>query len=181
MKPAFKIIFQIFLVLLFGILGCESDTPNSPTKNLALNRSTNQLHFLKSQSSVFNKVFTTERYVAASEGGTVLVGDETSGYCSIHFMPGDLTDNTLISFEWNSQNFFTELNPHGIYFNNPVRLTLSYNQADVSAVDEENVRIWYYDESQNAWELIGGQVDTENRQVEAYISHFSRYALAEED
>ena len=181
MKPAFKILSQIFLVFLFGILGCESDTPNNPIKDLATKRSTNQLQFLKPQKSGFNKAFKAEQYVTASDGGTVLLGDETSGYSSIDFMPGDLINNSVIIFEWDSQSFFAELNPHGIYFNNPVRLTLSYNEADVSGVQEENLRIWYYDESQDDWELIGGQVDTEERQVEAYIGHFSKYALAEED
>lgn len=181
MKPAFKTLSQIFFVLLFGILGCQSDAPNSPIKDLPLKRSADQLRFLKPQNAAFNKVFRIEQFVIAAEGGTVLLGDEISGYLSLDFMPGDLTDNTVITFEWDSQSFFAELNPHGIYFNNPVRLTLSYNGADLSGVDEENLRIWYDDEPQNAWELIGGQVDPEERQVEAYINHFSKYALAEED
>lgn len=181
MKLAFKIIFQLFFVMFFGILGCQSNAPNSPIKDTPLSRSTDQLNFLKPQKSAFNKVFRTEQYVTAAQGGTVLLGDENSGYLSLNFMPGDLTDNTVITFEWDSQSFFAELNPHGIYFNNPVKLTLSYNQADVSAVQEEDIKVWYYDEPQNTWELIGGQVDTETRHIETYINHFSLYALAEED
>lgn len=181
MKPAFKIVSLILFAMLIGILGCQSDAPNSPIKDLSITRSGNKLQFLKSQKSSFSKVFKTERYVTTSAGGTVLLGDETSGYCSIDFMPGDLKANTLISFKWDSQNFFAELGPHGIHFNNPVRLILSYNDADVSTMEAENLRIWYYNEPQDAWELIGGEVNTEDQQVETYINHFSKYALAEED
>lgn len=181
MKLSAKISSQILLVLLLGMIGCQSDAPDSPLSDLSIKRSTNQLQFLKPQRSEFNKVFKTEQLVTASQGGTVVLGDESSGYCSIDFMPGDLTENMVISFRWDSQSFAADLTPHGIYFNNPVRLNLSYNDADVSNVDEEALRVWYYHGPEDNWELIGGEVDTEGQHVETYISHFSKYALAEED
>jgi hypothetical protein len=181
MKPSFKVISQIFLVLVFGILGCQTNAPDSPLTDLTVKRTPNQLQFLQAQKLGFHKVFKTEQYVTASGGGTVLLGDEEYGYCSLEFMPGDLNDNTIIIFEWDTDNFTAELTPHGINFNNPVKLTLSYKDADLSTVEEQALRVWYYEEPENDWELVGGQVNEEEQQVEAYISHFSRYALAGED
>ena len=181
MKLAFKILPQILFVLLFGILGCETNAPDSPLTALSIKSTTNQLQFLQPQRSGFNKVFKAEQYVTASGGGTVLLGDEQYGYCSLDFMPGSLNENTTISFRWDSQSFMAELTPHGIYFNNPVKLTLSFKNGEVSTQEAGALRVWYYNEPETNWELIGGEVDLEGQQVETYISHFSKYALAGED
>lgn len=181
MKPAFKVLSLLFLVLIFGIMGCQTNSPDSPLTDLTIKRSQNQLHFLQPQKSNLQKVFKTEQYITVASGGTIFLGDEDNGYCSLDFKPGDLTENTLIAFTWNSQNFIADLGPHGIQFNNPVRLTLSYKDANVSTVQEEGIRVWYYNEPETNWELIGGEVNAEEQQVETYIGHFSRYALAGED
>lgn len=179
MKPASRISVQMFLILVFGILGCQSNSPNSSTADPTPQHSSSQPHFIKPLKSGFNKVFKTEQYIVASEGGTVLVGDEEYGYSSLEFMPEDLTENTTIVFRWDSQSFMAELTPHGIEFNSPVKLTLSFRDGDVSTEQAEALRVWYYNEPE--WDLIGGEVDLEEEHVEAYISHFSRYALAAED
>jgi hypothetical protein len=184
MKSLNKLLFNVLIFavssFIIGNLGCQSDSPSSPTSGIKPN-STTQLHFLTPSESHFNKAFKVEQNISASSGGTIVVGDEASGYSSLDFMPGDLNYDTIITFRWDDQNYSAEFTPHGINFNNPVRLNLSYKTADVSAINEEALRIWYYNDNENHWELIGGEVDTEKQEVSAYINHFSRYELAGED
>lgn len=185
MKALNKLLFKVLIFTLVSFvvsnLGCQSDTPSSPSSNLQEMQQSSQIHFLYTKGIHFNKAFKTEQLITESAGGTIIVGDETSGYSSLNFMPGDLNNNTMITFRWDTDNYIAEFAPHGIYFNNPVRLDMSYKTADLSAINEETLRIWYYNENEQAWELIGGEVNTEEQEVSAYINHFSRYALAGED
>ena len=185
MKTLYKIVLQLLLFSLSGIilsnLGCESNAPNSPSTDVVKIRSTGQLQFLKPQKIRFNKGFQEKQNISASNGGTILVGDEISGFSSINFKSGDLNYDAVITFGWDSQGYFTRLSPHGIQFNNPVRLVLSYKDADLTNVDENNIQIWYYNDLNNSWELIGGEVNKDEKQVEGYIWHFSKYALADDD
>jgi hypothetical protein len=185
MKTLNKSLFNVLLISVSALillnLGCQSDTPSSPSTDLRVTRSSTQLHFLQPSEMEFNKTFRVKQYISENEGGTIVAGDEVSGYMSLDFMPGDLNYDTIIIFKWDTNNFGAEFAPHGISFNNPVRLNLSYKTADVSAIDEESIRLWYYNENENNWELVGGDVDTEEKEVSTYISHFSRYALAGED
>lgn len=185
MKTLHTIVFQVILLSLFSIilvnLGCQSDAPNSPSSDVVIMRSTDQLQFLKPQKMRLKKAFQGEQYINANDGGTILVGDEISGYSNINFKPGDLNYDAVITFGWDSQGYFTELSPHGITFNTPVKLCLSYKDADLTNVTEDNIQIWYFNDFKDSWELIGGEVDKDKKQVQGYIRHFSRYALADED
>ena len=177
-----KRIFSYFLFVLavstvLFSLGCQSNTPNSPLPNSKTFRANDQLIFLTSQKGSLAKNIVTTKFINAEEGGTILVGNEESGYSSIHFMPGDLNEDALITFSWNTNRHIAELLPHGLIFNNPVALNLSYQNANCEELSENNIRIWYFNEDENAWELIGGDVNPVERRVEGFIGHFSKYAL----
>ena len=87
---------------------------------------------------------------------------------------------TPITFWWESNSFQAEFSPHGTMFNVPVRMELSYEDADLTGIDENDLRIYYYNDATQEWELIGDQVDTVNKIVIGYTNHFSRYAIGME-
>lgn len=172
----FTSILTLLLILsLFLMLSCEKAVVTQPIDQAVQI----QPKFLKSLNAGFDKPFLTEQYVAASAGGIVSVGDDVCGYSELVFLPGDLPADTTIVFGWDSQGYITDLGPHGIVFNGPVVIRLSYKDADLTGVNEDNLRIWYYDEQANEWELIGGTVNKNEKLVEGTVEHFSRYAIGE--
>lgn len=183
MKPRKQFLKWIILTALFVALlipfGCEKQSPFQPVSRNKVIRETSQIHFLKSKHPGFAKTFRKVQWITVANGGTITVGDDSSGYSDISFLSGDLDQDTLITFGWDSEGYISELSPHGIEFNNPVALRLSYKDADLSGVVEDSLRIWYYHEGSDVWELIGGTVNKTEKRVEGYINHFSRYAIGD--
>jgi hypothetical protein len=175
---SFRNLALVFAALLL-MIGCETQSPVSPSPVAKIVRSTDQMKFLHAKTIRFEKEFRADQLITASDGGTISVGDDISGVSTIQFQPGDLNDDRLISFGWDSQGYVTELGPHGLVFNHPVELDLSYKDADLTGVDEDNLKIWYYNEGNDNWELIGGTVDKTAKRVEGTILHFSRYAIGD--
>jgi len=50
----------------------------------------------------------------------------------------------------------------------------------LGSTDENDLRIWYYDENNSLWELTGEIVNTQEKYVEGTTTHFSRYAIGSE-
>lgn len=170
--------FVFAAIMLLFFLACQTNTPNSAIPNTENLRADNQLRFLPVQAGNFTKNMVKKQLISANEGGTILVGDEEIGYSSIQFMPGDLSEDVLITFNWDNREHIAELSPHGLVFNNPVALNLSYGNANLSDMAEGDIRIWYFNESESAWELVGGDVNHAEKRVQGFIRHFSKYALA---
>ncbi len=64
--------------------------------------------------------------------------------------------------------------PHGLKFKSPVRLTLAYGHCDQTAVH----RVAYIDDSDNILEWPSSQDAVSTKLVDAYLTHFSKYAIA---
>ncbi|GAB4333092.1 MAG: hypothetical protein Kow0037_11240 [Calditrichia bacterium] len=138
-----------------------------------------QMRFLHSQTQSLEKPFYIEKWVTRKDGGVLLNGNPANGYSYLYFYSYALPQDTLIQFSWDSQGYVTDLAPHGIQFQNTVYLRLSYKDADLSNINEDNLRIWYYNEHYQMWELIGGYVNKTDKYVIAPIQHFSRYAIGD--
>lgn len=127
--------------------------------------------------------FYGRKFMKARKGGAIRLGNGKTGRSKIKFNKGDLKDDTLIEFKWAADGtvsgMFSKMDfgPHGTYFNHPVRVELSYKMADLSNINEEQLRIWYFNEDTGLWEYIGGRVNTRTKKVIAWLEHFSRYAL----
>ena len=61
----------------------------------------------------------------------------------------------------------------GEEFDGEFELTLGYEEGF------EEVAIYYYNETTNEWELIGGVMDTETKTITATVTHFSTYGVFE--
>lgn len=59
-------------------------------------------------------------------------------------------------------------------FSSPVSIQLSYN----ASADEENLLgIYWYNESEQKWEYVGGKIDKAAKQISTSVLHFSKYAV----
>jgi hypothetical protein len=177
----------LIVLAMLVMVGCQKDPlgVSSESNDTVINqhktyRRADQLKFLTSKINRLDKRFSSHQLITKAQGGNIIAGDDTSGYSALYFKPGDVPQDTMITFNWDSNGYITDLFPHGIVFNSPVEIELSYKHADLTGIDESRLKIWYYDESIDKWELIGGEVDTTQKVISGYIHHFSRYAVASE-
>ncbi len=92
--------------------------------------------------------------------------------------PGALNETLELSFSMPLSDTLTfDLGPHGTQFNVPVSLVFNYGNADLTAVNESLLQVYYYDPGTQIFEPIFTTVDTVNNVVIGYTNHFSRYAL----
>jgi hypothetical protein len=119
-----------------------------------------------------------EEFITAADGGELVVGNWILGFSKMIFQPNDLPQDLLISVSWCDGQFCEGVfDPHGTQFNQPVRVELSYRRAILRGGDENDLRVYYFNEDTGIWEYIGGEVDTENKVIVVYLEHFSRYAI----
>ena len=108
-------------------------------------------------------------------------GDDLHGRSWLYFPRYAMNQATTITMDWESTGFLeggAQFSPHGVQFNKPVTVWISYKDADLGDVNEKDLKIWYFNEDTGMWELIGDVVDTEHKMVGGLLAHFSKYALA---
>ena len=80
-----------------------------------------------------------------------------------------------ISFQWAPAGTFVgmlssmEFGPHGLYFNSPVELELSYKTANLDGFDEKDLRIYYYNE-----ETADAIADIHKKDIEYFGYRFGK-------
>jgi hypothetical protein len=176
------ILTVLFLILL---VGCQNQTPLSPLSEDPLQKIdvTEEYGFniLKSNTQSLAKEYTAKKWIG-KEGGVIEVGDWWHGISSLKFYEGSVNEYVLVTFWWESTGFLEggcEFSPHGIQFDKPVRVELSYKDADLGDVNEDDLKIFYYHEDTGEWEALDSTVNKWKKTVTAYLEHFSRYAIGE--
>lgn len=137
------------------------------------------------KASAADSLFRTTQFMPAIKRGNIRLGNTYYGHSKVTFFRKSLQEDATIQFEWLASSTFEgmlnnmEFGPHGATFPVPVRVQLSYKKADLTGVDETALQVYYFNEETGLWELIGGEVDTENKLIIVYLKHFSRYAIGE--
>ena len=190
MKSVKKIVKTLTaVVLLTGLAinfnACSEQSPlQSSDDTTSTKRAPGELNILKSKSGVsLNKLFVQSKLITVANGGRIEVGDTVHGKSRLNFKSGDVSQDVLVTFSFESTGLLeggAEFSPHGTTFNNPVEIRLSYKDADLTGINEEDIQIWYFNEEENVWELIASDVHTGSKYVKGYINHFSRYAIGAE-
>lgn len=129
------------------------------------------------------KRFIASWYVSYFAGGWIYAGDAMHGYTYLYFPAYALNQSSIITIDWESTGLLeggVDFSPEGTQFNTPVTVWISYKDVNLGDIPEENLRIWYWNEAEQVWELIGDTVDTQNKMVGGLLHHFSRYALGAE-
>ncbi len=203
MKTPKKTIFRVIALLqtaglVLTLSGCLHDNPmetelqKAQTRGHIVQSDIGPIHILESDSKLQSllkeasrdTLLHSERLIKAKEGGEIKSSDDLLGHIKIKFKRDDLLEDTNIKLRWlgtesgDSRLYSLEFLPHGTEFNNPVKIEVSYKGANLRGVDESKLRIFYSNPTTGLWEFIGGEVDTENKIVTAYLNHFSRYAVA---
>jgi len=173
MKQNNKIIVAIFAVMAMLVFSSMVGCSKAPTVNeendsaTLLTRANLPVGKLVGEAAYFDTVLTAE------EGGIVSLLD-----VELYFPPFALASDTLISIEIPDISVFAnEFGTDGLYFKKPVRVTMSYRDADLSNVREENIKMAWFNERTEQWDVIDCLLDAENKTVTGYVYHFSAYAL----
>ena len=163
---------------------CSKESPlQSEAHSIAPKQADEELKILKAKTFSLGKLFVNEKLITVEDGGKILVGNEENGKSSLHFASGDVSQDVLVRFSWESTGLLeggAEFSPSDAVFNNPVKITLSYKDADLTGINEQDIRIYFFNETEVVWELIASEVNTKKKRVSGYIDNFSRYALAAE-
>lgn len=115
----------------------------------------------------------TEKRIPAAEGGQLELSD-----VELEVPPRALKCDTLYSITVPDAGvFFCDFGTSGLVFDTPVRVTMSYSDADLQGVDESTIRIAYLHEDTGVWEDLQCEVDPARKTVVAYMNHFSAYGL----
>jgi hypothetical protein len=70
-----------------------------------------------------------------------------------------------------------DFGPDG-WFDQPVIVTISYKDADLTGIDPRKLTLAWYDDSTGQWIDLGGVVDLVNKTVTAKSWHFTQYTIS---
>jgi len=114
-----------------------------------------------------------EQVIPASTGGRIELFDVV-----LDIPAGAVRNDTLFSIGIPDPSvFYNVFGTHGLVFDRPVTVTMSYRDADLTGVNESSLRIAYYNEKTGTFEAVNGVVDTNLKVVKAQLYHFSAYGL----
>ena len=113
-----------------------------------------------------------EAAIIGPNGGSLKVGDH-----ELVVPAGALTEEVLISAEAPTSSLVdVQLAPHGLQFQKPVELTLSYDRCVRPSLSD--LLVVYLGQGNQLLELPPSVDDKSDKDVTASIDHFSRYAVA---
>jgi len=166
-----QIFVSTLVVALVFAAGCsQSPTSNldQPTEPRVLQRS------LPSGSAQLGSAnLSVAETISAEKGGVLTCLDVI-----LEVPPGAVDTASLFSIDIPDINvFFNEFGTHGMVFNVPVKVTMSYRDADLSGIDEKTIRIAWLNETSGELEDMECEVDFVNKTVTGYLDHFSAYGL----
>jgi len=160
------------MILCFaGIMGC-SQIPNANNETDVTDNQT-LLTRAPSAAKVLGESAYFETIISAGDGGVVKLLD-----VELEFPSGALNSDTLISIDIpDLMVFANHFGTDGLVFNVPVRVTMSYRDADLSGIDENSIKMAWYNNTTDHWDIIDCQLNSADKTVTAFVYHFSAYGL----
>jgi len=136
-----------------------------------------QVQVLKRSVDFVSKVteggYYAEAIISAKDGGQLTLFDVT-----LDIPAGAVANDTVFSINIpDITTFYNEFGTDGLVFNQPVKVTMSYRDADLSNIDETTIRIAWFNEATDHYEDMLCTIDKENKVVVGELNHFSAYAL----
>lgn len=158
----------VAVVLLIELVGCS----RIPTQSIQ----PNQTLILK-RSLAANKVLDVSAYadtIFTSAGGGVLSLLDVE----LTFPPNALPADTLVSINIPDLAVFeNHFGTDGLKFNAPVKVVMSYRDADLTGIQESKITIAWFNQNTGQWNGMPCVLDRINKTVTGYVEHFSAYAL----
>ena len=164
-------------LLLFSLIffaGCSK----SPVSTEEPNSGVRLLSRMPADGTAFKVLdLYTQKVISARDGGQITLYDVV-----IDVPPGAIDTDTLFSINIPDINvFYNQFGTHGLVFNVPVTVTMSYRDADLSGIDVSTIRIAYYNEGTGQYQDVDCVVDHERQVVVAKLYHFSAYGLISDE
>ena len=172
-KRLSMLVFGALLMAMLFAVGCSDqailDQPDNSTQPQLLTRSAKAAAVATSAGDPLY----IESVVSDASGGTVALYD-----VMLEIPAGAVGNDTLFSISIpDPLVFFNEFGTHGLVFNNPVKVTMSYRDANLIGVDESSIRIVWLDERDGTLKDIDCVIDRNNKTVTGFLNHFSAYGL----
>ncbi len=167
-------------VVFLGVVSCSDQSPTAPERAaitteqapLLLGDLTNTLSDVSLLRCTPMPTARAQAWIGPN-GGRIDVGPH-----SLVVPPGALTHGVLIRAEAPRDNVNrVEFQPHGLEFNRPARITMSYANCQGLASLLPR-RIVYIDGNLNLLEVLESVTNLREREVSARLEHFSDYAVA---
>ena len=154
----------------------------APAKKIT--RKEGELNIIKVESKEsLQKRFVSSWLITPITKGWIYTGDYYSGKTWLFFPYHAVSQTTVVTIDWESTGLLTggvTFSPHGTQFNSPVTVWISFKDVDLGGIDPATLKIWYWNDTTQLWELIGDTVDLQAQEVGGLLHHFSRYALGTE-
>jgi len=110
---------------------------------------------------------------AAAQGGVLSLLD-----VELTFPPNALPADTAVFIDIPDISIFeNHFGTDGLVFNVPVKVVMSYRDADLSGINESNITLAWFNDVIGQWNSMSCSLDKENKTVTGYVKHFSAYAL----
>ena len=163
---------SIFVLAVFIFAGCSQSPLSSDSESATPHILQRSASFLS--SAQFDPAnLHAEKVISAQQGGQLTLMDVI-----LDVPPGALDNDTLFSIDIPDINaFYNEFGTNGLVFKQPVKVTMSYRDADLSGVNENTIRIAWFNKATGDYEDVFCTVDFVNKTVTGYLNHFSAYAL----
>lgn len=114
-----------------------------------------------------------EAIISGKSGGELELGD-----VALSIPRGAMGNDTLYSISIpDLSKLYFDFGTDGLVFMKPVKVTMSYSDADLSAIDESTIRLGWYDKSNGTWVDMECTVDFRKKTVTGYLDHFSAYGV----
>ncbi|KAA3618870.1 MAG: hypothetical protein DWQ05_05745 [Calditrichaeota bacterium] len=184
-----------------SIIGCDSTQFVSPNtaEEITIEQSSNkEIRFLKlaEVDPFLAKIISATEYITHKDGGELKLDyiepvndNPLKIMVSLTVKAGTISQDASLSLNVDDEGYLVgsldvNFGPHGITFSEPAVLNITVENADLSGLDAETLRVVYDDTDTGIWEdmeykeLKIDQAAGKLELVEAQIPHFSRYAIA---
>jgi len=64
------------------------------------------------------------------------------------------------------------------WFKKPVKITITYDDADLSGIDPNTLTISWYDEATDEWIDVASEIDAKKNKIVAWVWHFTQYSIS---
>ncbi len=165
----------LLVIMVFAAIGCSENPLGADKKSepQMLMRSAEAV----SGISLSTAAFSVQQRISAETGGILNLLDVT-----LEIPPGAVPKDTIFSIDIPDINvFYNEFGTSGLVFDVPVKVTMSYRNADLGGVDESTIRIGWLNPNTNEFIDVECEVDFSTQTVTGYLDHFSAYALISDE
>ncbi|NUM73174.1 hypothetical protein HUU40_02320 [candidate division KSB1 bacterium] len=176
------------LGLLAMVVGCSNDLAPGPMSPVTSSSNDNTLlakpgggETISSITPLPRKTRSVNGYggisskiIASSSGGSLSYAGHTMQVPKYAFSE---QQKEFYIADVNSDWIQADYGPNG-WFLEPVKITISYADADLRNVDLKKLTIAWYSETLGMWVDVGGTVDRANQTISVYVWHFTQYTIS---